>query len=216
MHTMLTGSSYRQQLFRRALRTLQVSGRRFRGGSVAQIDPLGHERLRAEAFIRAVFMNQHGAQVLDIAPQLLMCERAGLVQAAAGWRDAQQGPLYLEIYLDEAIEVTLARATQRPVRRDEIVEVANLAASRQGASIWLMRELAHVLAQRKFVWATFTATRAVQQMLARVRLPLLELATADPARLGAAAQHWGSYYANQPRVLACRLDSWVTLAELYA
>lgn len=216
MHTLLTTNLYRKQLLRRALRNLQVSGERFRGGAVLQIGPSGGERLRAEAFIRAVFMNQHGARVLDIAPELLVCEKAGLVQAAAGWRDALQTPLYLESYLDDPIEIALTRAAHQTIWRDEIVEVANLAASRQGASLWLMRELGYALAEQQFVWAAFTATHAVQKLVTRIGLPLIELAKADPARLGDAAQHWGNYYANQPKVMACRLDDWIRLAEVNA
>ena len=183
---------------------------------VLRIDEDGAERLRAEAFVRAVFLRQHRARVGTVAPHLLACESGGRLRAVVGWRGGAEGGFFLENYLDQPVEEVLSSAMGLRVPRGDIAEVANLAAASQGAGAWLMRDLGQELAQRGFDWAVFTATLAVQNLLSRVGLGSWRLVDADARRVGVAARDWGDYYANQPVVMACRVAQWVALAEPYA
>ena len=54
-------------------------------------------------------------------------------------------------------------------------------------------------------WVVFTATQELIGIFAKLGLPLLALAKADPTRLGAAAADWGSYYESAPVVVAGRI-----------
>ncbi len=132
-------------------------------------------------------------------------EEDGRIVAAAGWRCAAGGPLYLERYLDQPIEAALAPLTGLVPRREHFVEVGNLATSRPGASLALMLALAHHLDQLGCQWVVFTATSALLGVFSRLRMPLLALAQADPARLGGEATAWGSYYETRPVVVAGKL-----------
>nr|WP_265944445.1 thermostable hemolysin [Dechloromonas sp. A34] len=51
----------------------------------------------------------------------------------------------------------------------------------------------------------FTATGELIRIFAKLGLPLLALAPADPARLGSEAGAWGSYYETAPVVVAGRI-----------
>ena len=51
----------------------------------------------------------------------------------------------------------------------------------------------------------FTATRELRNAFTRLGLAPLELSPADPARLPDGGARWGSYYANEPVVVAGRI-----------
>ncbi|HAN51479.1 MAG TPA: thermostable hemolysin, partial [Pseudomonas sp.] len=86
-------------------------------------------RVALEDFIRQRFAEHYGARVRHFMPCLLgLHGDNGEVQGAVGLRSAQRRPLFLERYLDEPIELAVARRSGRPVPREEIVEVGNLAA----------------------------------------------------------------------------------------
>jgi hypothetical protein len=167
--------------------------------------PGSPRRAEAEAFIREVFARHYDARVPAFAPNLMVQEEDGRIVAAAGWRCAAGGPLYLERYLDHPIEAALAPLVGDAPRREHIVEVGNLATSRPGASLGLMLALAHHLDQMGCRWVVFTATSTLLGIFSRLRMPLLALAHADPARLGGEAEAWGSYYETRPVVVAGKL-----------
>ena len=162
-------------------------------------------RAEAEAFIRQTFARHYDAAVPAIAPNLMLIENARGIVAATGWRCAGDAPLYLERYLDTPIEAAVARLAGHAVRRDQIVEVGNLATQKPGASLDVILSLARHLDQLGFTWVTFTATRTLVGIFARLRLPLLALACADPSRLGEEASVWGRYYDTAPIVVAGRI-----------
>lgn len=163
-------------------------------------------RDEAEAFIRDTFARHYDAAVPAFAPNLMLIENARGLIAATGWRCAGDEPLYLERYLDTPIEAAMARLAGHPVRRDQIVEVGNLATQKPGASLDVILILARHLDLLGFTWVTFTATSALVGIFARLRLPLLALAPADPARLGEEeVAAWGRYYDTAPIVVAGRI-----------
>lgn len=162
-------------------------------------------RQEAEHFIRDVFTRRYDARVTTFAPNLILLEQAERVIAAAGWRAASGETLFLERYLDHPIERAMAELADQPVRRERIVEVGNLAADKNGASVHVILNLATFLDRLGYEWVVFTATRELIGIFARLGLPLLALAPADPARLGGEAADWGRYYETQPIVVAGKI-----------
>ena len=165
----------------------------------------GPQRAQAEAFIADVFRRHYGAKVRSFAPNLMLLGDGERITATAGWRCAGEDRLFLETYLDEPIETSVARLAGQPVRREAIVEVGNLAADRPGGSVDVILNLARHLDRLGYEWVVFTATRELIGIFRRLGLPPLALACADPARLGPDAADWGSYYDSQPVVVAGRI-----------
>jgi hypothetical protein len=162
-------------------------------------------RARAEAFISDIFQRHYDAELSSFAPNLMLLEKNGRIAAVAGWRCAGTERLFLENYLDAPIETAVSRLAGRPVDRQRIVEVGNLAAEVRGGSVEVMVTLAAHLDRLGFEWVVFTATSELIGMLRRLGLPPLALASADPERLGTDARLWGSYYATHPVVVAGRI-----------
>lgn len=162
-------------------------------------------RREAEAFVHDIFARRYGADVAAFAPNLALLEQQGRIVAAAGWRSADSGALFLERYLDVPIEGVLARLAGQPVQRSRVVEVGNLAADKSGASVQVILLMAEQLDQLGYEWVVFTATGELLAIFSRLGLPLLALAPADPTRLGEEAAGWGSYYDTLPIVVAGRI-----------
>lgn len=169
------------------------------------VDADSARRTEAEGFVRDVFHRRYGARVSVFAPCLLMLEQAGNPVAVAGWRSAAAEPLFLENYLDAPIETILRAQTGQALRREQIVEVGNLASEKAGGSLQVILHLARQFVEAGHEWVVFTATQEVIGIFAKLGLPLLALAKADPARLGATAADWGSYYESAPVVVAGRI-----------
>ncbi len=159
-------------------------------------------RQEAEDFIRDVFRRHHEAHVRSFAPNLLLLEQQERVIAAVGWRGADQENLFLERYLDEPVEILLERLTGQEFSRNRVVEVGHLASDKPGGSVQVIVSLARHLAREGYEWVVFTATRELVRIFTKLGLPLLALAKANPARLGAQAKDWGRYYETQPVVVA--------------
>ena len=161
-----------------------------------------------EAFIRDVYRTRYGATVPAFAPTLVaLRDGAGEIVAAAGYRGAGDGPLFLERYLDAPVERLLADAGTAPLPRRRIVEVGHLAASRAGEGRRLILALGPHLAARRFQWVTSTLTQELRHLFVRLGITPLALAPARPETLGEEAREWGRYYDHSPVVLAGRLDS---------
>jgi hypothetical protein len=163
-------------------------------------------RTAFENFIAARFGRAYGARVNHFLPHLLGV-RDGLArwQAAAGYAAAAAQTLFLEQYLDEPVERTLAAALGRPISRMGIVEVGNLAAISAGMARVIIPQLARHLHRLGYVWVVFTATRALRNSFYRLGLRPLPLARADPARLPDGGTSWGTYYGQDPVVMAGKI-----------
>lgn len=169
------------------------------------VDVDSPRRPQAEEFILRVFRRHHAARVRAFAPNLMLLEQAGRVVAAAGWRGADTEPLFLERYLDESIETLLEKMTGQTLSRSRLVEVGHLASEKPGGSLRVILTLARHLHESGYEWVVFTATHELVGIFTKLGLPLLALAKADPARLGAEAQDWGRYYDARPVVVAGRI-----------
>lgn len=173
--------------------------------TLTHVTPDATLRPTAEAFIREVFAEHYQARVSSFAPTLTLFEQATQLVAAAGWRSAGDEALFLERYLDAPIEHAVAQLAGQQVTRDRIVEVGNLATTRQGSSVHVIFQLAEHFHRSGFEWVVFTATHELVRIFTRLGLPLLALAPADPSRLGDEAAAWGSYYDTRPVVVAGRI-----------
>jgi hypothetical protein len=172
------------------------------GHTLATYDRRHPQRRRLERFIQHAFARHHGASVHAFMPTLLALEgQRGRVCGVVGFRRAAAEPLFLERYLDSPVELVLAGRVGRPVMRDHIVEVGNLASLSCRAACHLVAALPRMLLADGNQWIVFTATAAVRGMLARFRAPVIELARATRERLDD-GDEWGRYYDNDPRVVA--------------
>jgi hypothetical protein len=172
-------------------------------GSVEVFAPGHSRRAEAEDFIEAAYARTFGSQIRRHYPILIGVSGAGgAIQAAAGLRFADQGPLFLEQYLDEPVEVALARTFGVPTDRAAVAEIGNLAADDHRASAGLFMHLAAYLLRQGRTLAVATATRQLRRRFRRIGLTTEPLAPARPERLGSDAKEWGRYYGRDPEVLA--------------
>jgi hypothetical protein len=163
-------------------------------------------RASVEAFIRAVYARRFGANLLHFAPTLLsLRDEHGALAAAAGYRGAGTGRLFLESYLQQPIERVLPAHDGVAPARARIVEVGHLAAARPGEGLRLVQLLGPHLASLGFHWVVCTLTEELRRLFQRLGVAPLVLGPADPAALGEHARHWGSYYEHGPMVLAGHL-----------
>jgi hypothetical protein len=160
-----------------------------------------------EELVRQAFLRQHGAQVEHFMPELVGLLGSGSKPVGAvGLRTAESGPLYVEHYLDLPVESALSAAAGYSIDRREIVEVGNLAGTTCRAACRLVAALPSMLLSQGRTWIVFTGTDTVRGLLAKLGVPLLEIAPAAAIR-APSGDHWGSYYHHDPRVMAGYLPS---------
>lgn len=161
-------------------------------------------RAEVETFIARIYAQRYGAVVTTFAPVLVSLQDAGSGQivAAAGYRNAQQAPLFLESYLGAPIESLLSAHSKTQLARSDIVEMGHLAADRAGEGRRLILLLAPLLAGQGFSWVVSTLTQELRLLFVRLGIAPIALAAADPAALDQSAGQWGSYYNHDPVVLA--------------
>ncbi|AZO90107.1 thermostable hemolysin [Stutzerimonas stutzeri] len=154
-----------------------------------------------EAFIQQRFRRAHGADVRHFMPELFgMSDACGTLCAVVGVRLASDGPLFLEGYLDEAIDALISAAADHTVSRSAIVEVGNLAASDTGSARMSIIAMTYLLAMGGLEWVAFTGNLGLVNSFHRLGLKPVTLCAADPARLGEDRHAWGSYYESKPWV----------------
>lgn len=162
-------------------------------------------RSAVESFIRRVFEERYGASLTSFAPVLVsLSDDTGIV-AAAGYRRADGGALFLERYLDAPVDALLAQQSAVAPARADIVEVGHLAATKAGEGRRLIAQLGPHLAAQGFQWVVSTLTEELRQLFLRIGVAPLALGQADPRALGNDAAAWGRYYAHRPVVLAGHL-----------
>jgi len=169
-------------------------------------------RLEVEDFIRRVYAARYGAQINSFAPVLVSLRDDNGITAAAGYRAASRGPLFLERYLKAPIESLLSTQADAPSTRDDIVEVGHLAAAWPGEGRRLIYLLAPELTSQGFRWVASTLTKELRHLFIRIGITPLALGTANRSALGSDIGQWGSYFEHCPVVLAGHLPR--ALAQL--
>ena len=164
------------------------------------------DRASLEAVIRRRYWTAHHARRCHFLDHLLALHGpTGKLAAALGIGVPHTGPFFLEAYLDRPVEAALT-ALGLTAERNRIVEIGNLASQNARASTLLMVLTAAWLEGYGTDWGVVTATSEVRDRLASLGLASVELAEADPARIGPVASEWGRYYEADPRVLAVSFE----------
>lgn len=175
-------------------------------GSQLRVHRVGDPyRPQVERFIHGVYQRRYGADIQSFAPVLVsLCDETGIL-AAAGYRDATEGPLFLEHYLDQPVETLLTSLREGSTTREGIAEVGHLSAHRAGEGRKLIMRLGPHLAEHGFSWVVTTVTEELLHLFNRIGLTPLMLGIADPRALGSMAHLWGSYYDHHPSVVCGQL-----------
>lgn len=174
------------------------------------------QRTSVEGFVRHAFALKHGARIRSFMPTLFALEGSDhRICGVAGMRGAGSEPLFLERYLSRPIELVLSERVSEPVRREQIVEVGNLASLSCRAAFHLVAMLPQLLCDRGHLWVTFTATDVVRGILDKFNAPVVDLTGASADKVADLGDDWGRYYESDPRVMAAWLPHGVnfTLAR---
>lgn len=158
------------------------------------------DRQSSERFVQQVFRRSYGADISSFYPTLLSFSVRDALVGVAGYRAAGGNSLFSEQYLDQPLEQLVSGYWDMPVDRRQIVEVGNLALASPGQARWVIAAVTVFLHCAGYRWVMFTAVTPLINAFRRLGLKPIALASADPARLKADGQHWGSYYAAKPSV----------------
>jgi hypothetical protein len=164
-------------------------------------DARSEQREPVERYIASIFHAAHGASVLEFLPLLVFMEQDRALQAALGLRGANNARLFCESYLPESVEKHVADTFGRTVNRSQVMELGNLVASQPGKAVSLYLLVVAALGQAGISHLVFAANRAVRLSIKRCGFITREVCAADPAQLDGKAQHWGSYYEGDPKVV---------------
>ncbi|ATX82257.1 Thermostable hemolysin [Mariprofundus ferrinatatus] len=156
----------------------------------------------ATAFVHKVFARVYGADIQRFMPNFIRIhDSKNRTVAAMGFRDAATGPLYLENYLDEPIEVAISRYMGVAIDRSEIVEVGNLAEAKPGDARMAIIGATSYLYTAGYRWVVFTGVTRLRNAFVRLGLSPKQLLEVDERRLPEdEVKQWGSYYDGDPVV----------------
>lgn len=153
------------------------------------------------SFIADTFARHHNAKLESFCDHLVgVCAQSGELLAAAGYNLAEDGPLFLEQYLDVPIQQHVLNTLGFEIQRHEVAEVGNLAALQAGGARLLIEMMTKHLHAEGRRWVAFTATQSLINSFHRMGLSPVVLAPALPHRVKNAAA-WGTYYQNHPQVV---------------
>ena len=163
-------------------------------------------RADVEAFIRDEFRRFFGATIAEFMPSLVALHGPdGELRAAAGYRGAESGKLFLEMYTRRPIEGVIAERLGVDVPRAQIVEVGSLVSRGGRAAMDIIRALVPALIRAGFTWVVFTGANTVRNVFQRLDLAPFALCAADKTLLGEAQHAWGTYYDHHPIVMTGRI-----------
>ena len=164
-------------------------------------------KTQAQALINTGFRRAFTANLESFMPQLLTMHCVGKLSGVAGLCLAKQQSLFLEQYLAAPIESEIETISGLRTSRDGIVEVGNLVAANNGASLAVFIVLASSLQQAGFTHMVFTATESLLEKFNRLGFGTQFLANADINMLKQTNQtNWGTYYDKSPQVVVGELS----------
>jgi hypothetical protein len=180
-----------------------------------QLVARGHaERVHLERFIADRYASTYGARVSHFAEHLVgyRNERVEWV-AALGYTRAGSARLFAEQYLDARVEEAIGARAGLRVRREQVVEVGNLAATNTGAARRIILSMTAWLHELACAWVVFTSTRLLLNSFSRLNIDMIRLAEAAPSRLPDGGASWGRYYETHPHVMTANIP--LHFARLY-
>ncbi|MFC3031503.1 thermostable hemolysin [Pseudoalteromonas fenneropenaei] len=154
-----------------------------------------------EQEVREGFAKAFNADIHEFYPLLSHLATAQGV-CVLGLRLAIHEALFVEQYLDDAIENLLAPGTLRSA----IAELGNLCSSHRSATIAHFIVVANALLANNIRYLAFTGTAQVRKLMALLQVPVLELGHADPARVPS-SNDYGSYYEAEPKTCVVDLQA---------
>lgn len=161
-------------------------------------EPCADSKIRQ--FIANTFLHHYDATIESYCDRLIgVCSQQGSMLAAAGYNLAEEGPLFLEQYLDVPLEQHVQQQLGLDIARSEIAEVGNLAALQAGGTRMLIELMTQRLHQEGRRWVAFTATKSLINSFHRMGLSPVILGPARPERVKNPSA-WGSYYLQNPQV----------------
>ncbi len=170
------------------------------------------KRPRLEHFISKVFKKYYNADIDQFYPSLLSIESDDsdpsnpdkAIKAIAGVRCASDEALFSEYYLSQSLETELTALYNKPISRQVVVEVGNLAPANVGQMRWLIAAITAFLYSAGHKYIVFTAVPGVFNAFRRMDVPLKEITPAKRSSLPEALKDkWGDeYYQAKPMVLA--------------
>ncbi|MFT7533731.1 MAG: hypothetical protein ACI9FD_004773 [Gammaproteobacteria bacterium] len=163
-------------------------------------------RKKAVAFIRESYQANYGAELNSFLPWIVACQRLDdNIEMAFGLNPANDGDLFLEVYLDQPVENLLSRATGTSIKRNSIVEIGNLAFSNNTNLVSNLKDIARYCLGNGFEYVICTASRLLRLIFSRAYLQPIFLGDAHYQNLRDNPSHWGDYYRFTPKVLAGNL-----------
>lgn len=163
-------------------------------------------RQEVEAFIAEVFYRAYGAKVKNFMPKLIALRDENYqLMAAFGMREASVSPLFLEQYIDEPIEALIEKTQGLKIQRADITEIGNLAVvNPRNAGILISHVIEHSI-NAGVQLCVATAHHTLQNGLVKGGCDVFPIHAVDVKRLPVLEQaDWGSYYNNQPQIIAVR------------
>lgn len=187
---------------------------------VQVIPPGDPRRPECEQFIGDVYAEFYGAQIRHFLPTFMaLRDQNEALLAVLGLQPASGGSLFLEQYLDAAVEAVLnARlaALGASVERSTLMEVGNLAARHPGGTRWLILALTAYLQGAGHDWVVFTAVPSLRNSFQRLGIRMLVLGPAREEQLPLTLRgQWGRYYDGRPQVIAVNVPHTYGLMERY-
>ena len=170
-------------------------------------------RQEVESFILDKFQDCHSATIREFLPLLIDLGFDQNKSAVIGVRPGIERSFFLENYLDDPIEVALYELAGACVNRKGIVEIGNFAADNVRLGSLLFTILAKGLSLAGYQWMVFTATNEVEKMISKLGCAQTVLTDANASRVEQSSSDWGSYYDNNPKVIACKLQDTIAKAE---
>jgi len=155
-----------------------------------------------EDFISQNFYESYGANVSYFSQVLVSCNNQDdKLIAAFGITNLANRRAYLEQYLSNPIETEISTFIGKSVKRSEIFELGNLAATYPGATRKLIQKMAADLYGLGARWVVFTANNLVINAFQRLNLNPIFLKEANPELLPNGGANWGRYYEDRPQVM---------------
>jgi hypothetical protein len=123
------------------------------------------------------------------------------ILACAGFTFPENGPMYLERYLDASIEASISAAEACEVDRAQVLQIGSIASLRAHAGAELIKAVPFVVMCLGYTYAAMTINAKLSAVMQYLGIVFHHLADADPQRLSSEElATWGSYYDSNPVV----------------
>ncbi len=164
------------------------------------------DRLNIEEFIKTAFQKKYNAKISFFYPNFIVVYKNQTLVGVLGWQKGNNNKFFLECYLEHNIENVIKTKIGIDLKRDEIIEIGNLATIDSYASFCLFAHVFNNLNTLSSKFIVFTATRSLLSILIKMKITTYILSEAKSSCLNKEdITNWGSYYEHKPIVIASPL-----------